>query len=61
MGGPRAIVATLRAREDHMHWIQTFLQKYPELGVYLALGLGFTIGSLKFRGFSLGGKAQRKV
>jgi putative transport protein len=29
--------------------------RYPELAVYLALGLGFGLGNLKLRGFSLGG------
>jgi putative transport protein len=29
--------------------------KYPELAVYLAMGLGFWLGSIKIRGFSLGG------
>ena len=38
-----------------MSWIQQFLQRYPELAVYLALGIGYAIGSLKLRGFSLGG------
>jgi putative transport protein len=38
-----------------MHWAQQFFQKYPELAVYLSLGIGYGIGTLKFRGFSLGG------
>jgi len=38
-----------------MTWAQTFFHDHPELAVYLALGLGFTIGSVKMRGFSLGG------
>lgn len=38
-----------------MTWAQQFLGKYPELAVYLALGLGFAVGGLKVRGFSLGG------
>jgi hypothetical protein len=29
--------------------------KYPELAVYLALGVGYWVGGLKFRGVSLGG------
>jgi len=36
-------------------WAQSFFQKYPELAVYLALGVGFAIGGVKLRGFSLGG------
>jgi len=35
-------------------WLTEMFQKYPEFGVYLALGIGFWIGKLKFRGFSLG-------
>ena len=38
-----------------MVWLTQILTKYPELAVYLALGIGYGIGSLKFRGFSLGG------
>ena len=34
---------------------QAFFQKYPELAVYLALGIGYAVGGLKLRGFSLGG------
>jgi len=35
--------------------VQAFFQKYPELAIYLALGLGYAVGGLKLRGFSLGG------
>jgi len=38
-----------------MDWAQHFFAKYPELAVYLALGIGYTIGSVKYGGFSLGG------
>ena len=38
-----------------MSWVEHFLQKYPELAVYLALGIGFAIGSVKVKGFGLGG------
>jgi putative transport protein len=38
-----------------MEWISTVLTKYPELAVYLAIGFGYWLGSVKIRGFSLGG------
>src|SRR6187455_553257 len=38
-----------------MEWLQQSFAKYPELAVYLALGVGTWIGSWKFRGFGLGG------
>ncbi|HOY59203.1 MAG TPA: aspartate-alanine antiporter [Verrucomicrobiota bacterium] len=38
-----------------MPWLTQLFTKNPELAVYLALGLGYAIGNLKFRGFSLGG------
>jgi len=38
-----------------MEWAQTFFQKYPELAVYLALGVGYAVGGVKLGGFSLGG------
>lgn len=37
-----------------MEWLGMTLQKYPELAVYLALGIGYWVGKLKFGGFSLG-------
>jgi putative transport protein len=38
-----------------MDWLQQIFTKYPELAVYLALGIGYGIGTRKIRGFSLGG------
>jgi len=38
-----------------MEWFTSMLAKYPELAVYLAMGIGYWIGSVKIRGFSLGG------
>lgn len=38
-----------------MHWFASILGKYPELAVYLALGVGYWLGSRKFGKFSLGG------
>ncbi len=37
-----------------MDWLAEMFKKYPEFGVYLALGIGFLIGKLKYGGFSLG-------
>ncbi|MGY8562809.1 aspartate-alanine antiporter [Paracidovorax citrulli] len=38
-----------------MAWLVTTLTRYPELAVYLALALGYWIGALRVRGFTLGG------
>jgi putative transport protein len=38
-----------------MNWLQAIFSKYPELAVYLALGIGYWVGNRKIRGFSLGG------
>lgn len=38
-----------------MSWLQHTFNKYPEMAVYLALGIGYWIGNRKIRGFSLGG------
>jgi putative transport protein len=35
-------------------WFVTTLRSYPELAIFLALAIGFTVGPLKFAGFSLG-------
>lgn len=37
-----------------MDWIVETLRKYPELAIYLTLGLGFLIGRIRIKGFSLG-------
>jgi putative transport protein len=37
-----------------MEWLAKLFEKYPEMGVYLAVGIGYAIGRLKFRGFGLG-------
>ncbi len=37
-----------------MEWLAKLFEKYPEMGVYLAVGLGYLVGRLKFRGFGLG-------
>ena len=37
-----------------MEWLAKLLEKYPEMGVYLAVGIGYLLGRLKFRGFGLG-------
>jgi putative transport protein len=37
-----------------MAWFEQFLVKYPELAVFLAISIGYLIGDLKVRGFSLG-------
>jgi putative transport protein len=38
-----------------MEWLTAFLAKYPELGVYLTLGIGYWVGTRKIAGFTLGG------
>lgn len=38
-----------------MEWLGQVFTKNPELAVYLALGIGYWVGSFTFRGFSLGG------
>ncbi len=37
-----------------MDWLAKLFTKYPEMGVYLAIGIGYLIGRLKFRGVGLG-------
>ncbi len=37
-----------------MEWLAKLFEKYPEMGVYLAVGIGYFLGRLKFRGFGLG-------
>ena len=37
-----------------MHWFVESLQNNPSLAIFLTLGLGFLIGQLKYKTFSLG-------
>ena len=37
-----------------MEWITDLLRAHPELAIYLTLGLGFLIGRIQIKGFSLG-------
>jgi putative transport protein len=35
-------------------WIASFLEAYPELAVFLAIGLGYVLGDIRFGGFAFG-------
>src|SRR3954451_21647185 len=37
-----------------MEWLAKLFEKYPEMAVYLAVGIGYFLGRLKFKGFGLG-------
>ena len=37
-----------------MQWLANLFTKYPEMGVYLAVGIGYVIGRFKFHGVGLG-------
>jgi putative transport protein len=37
-----------------MAWLSNLFTKYPEMGVYLAIGIGYLIGRLKFKGVGVG-------
>ena len=37
-----------------MEWLGHLFEKYPEMAVYLAVGVGYVIGALKFRGAGIG-------
>ena len=37
-----------------MEWLSKLFMKYPEMSVYLSLGIGYLVGKLKFRGVGLG-------
>lgn len=38
-----------------MEWMSSLLSRYPEMGVYLALAIGYWVGARKIGGFTLGG------
>jgi putative transport protein len=37
-----------------MEWLAKLFEKYPEMGVYLAVGIGYLLGRIKVWGFGLG-------
>jgi putative transport protein len=37
-----------------MEWLAKLFERYPEMGVYLAVGIGYYLGKVNFRGFGLG-------
>jgi putative transport protein len=37
-----------------MHWLASLFTKYPEMGVYLAVGIGYMIGRIKLGGVGVG-------
>lgn len=37
-----------------MEWLGRLFEKYPEMAVFLAIGVGYLIGSFKFRGAGIG-------
>jgi putative transport protein len=37
-----------------LDWLSAFMEKYPEFAVFLAIGIGYWFGALKFGGFSFG-------
>ena len=37
-----------------MDWLANLFTKYPEMGVYLAVGIGYVIGNFKLRGVGAG-------
>jgi putative transport protein len=37
-----------------MQWLGNLFEKYPEMGVYLAIGIGYLMARIKFRGVGLG-------
>lgn len=38
-----------------MHWLTDMLHKFPELAVFVALGIGYWVGNFRVAGFSFGG------
>ena len=42
------------AKGSLMDWLSQLFTKYPEMAVYLAIGIGYLIGKLKFHGVGLG-------
>src|SRR5271163_2643848 len=37
-----------------LHWFATTLRSYPEIALFMSLGVGYYVGGFSYRGFSLG-------
>jgi len=37
-----------------MSWLTATLRSYPEIAVFLSLGIGYWVGGKSYKGFSLG-------
>ena len=37
-----------------MSWLTATLRSYPEIAIFLSLGIGYWVGGKSYRGFSLG-------
>lgn len=37
-----------------MSWLAQTLRQYPEIAVFLSLGIGYWVGGKSYKGFSLG-------
>ncbi len=37
-----------------LYWLATTLRSYPEIAIFLSLGVGYYVGGFSYRGFSLG-------
>ena len=43
-----------RSALNMLNWFTTTLRSYPEVAVFLSLGIGYYVGGFSYRGFSLG-------
>jgi hypothetical protein len=44
-----------------MQWLANVFTKHPEMGVYLAMGIGYVIGRLKVHSVGLGAALLHRV
>ena len=43
-----------KRENDRMQWLGHFLESYPELAVFLAVGVGYILGDIKIAGIAFG-------
>lgn len=52
--GPEALRKQIEGRRFMWHWLLTTLREHPEIALFLTVAIGYPLGMLKYRGFSLG-------
>src|SRR5205814_4105817 len=51
---PAATASALRRADQMLDWFAATLRSYPEIAIFLSLGVAYYVGKFTFRGIGLG-------